>query len=289
MRKLFIVSFLTVLSWLGLSCSGFAAPTSEIMVSKEQLALDETITVEVKFSWPKSEGLYKFVPPEWKLQNLKFVNESRADESFQKEGVPWNRVDIKYEFKPEKEGKASIGLAKLSYLNTATQESGSLTIVRRVDFTITRAQRSAFWFINMTLILAGVLVAGGAFVAWHSKMSAAKMQQEKERRAKSEFEAVISKIQNVQGSSKDKAFEWGTQFKIFMVHYFHLPSSIMTEQEAMDALKNSTEISKKELEKVSSIFERISVAKFATKDIPEENIAALQRDLIEFIQGKMAQ
>ncbi|MFA6599415.1 MAG: hypothetical protein WCU74_00170 [Candidatus Omnitrophota bacterium] len=265
----------------------FAAPKVEATVSSRRVRVNEPVIVEAKISWPSTEGPYKLETPEWKLENLKFVNESRAEESFAEGPQTWSRVSIRFEYAPEKVGNASIGFIRMSCSDVRTQATKKIEITRQVDVEVRAAPRSGIWFLVITVILAGLFTAGGFFVAWQSRTSAVKEQEDQDERERGKFDLLIARIENAQGAARDKAVEWGKQLKNFAVSKYALAAgSVMTERETFEALKGSNTIPRQELEAVGRLFERISGVKFSPKEPPPSDMAELKNDILSFIRGK---
>lgn len=273
---------------LGASASdGFATgPKTSVMVSDQDVYLDQLVSIEAKLTWPQSEGVYKFMEPEIATENLEFDHDSRSEETYMAGGRPWQRATLTYYFKPQAAGAAALKHIKIAYLNTQTQESGTITLIRTVDFKVHPSQRAGFWLISMVLIVVVILVGGGVLAMWSSKRSGDKIQRDQVRTEKNELDAVLGKIQNASGTTqKEVVFDWAKQFKIFVIHQYGLPKTLMTETDTLEAIKGAN-LPQTERMKVEQLFEGLSAAKFTSKDLNDEEFHRLQNALISFIKSK---
>lgn len=287
MRKFFLFVIICSAVFLGYSLDAHAvAPKAQVMVSDQDVDMDQMVNLEVRMTWPEVSGTYKFSEPEMVSENLRFDHESRVEETYMDGGRPWRRATLVYYFKPQAVGPASLKHIKVGYQNLLTQEKGTIVLARTVDFKIHPAQRAGLWLVIMVLVVGGVLAAGGFLTMWSSKKAGERIEHEHEIQERGELDAVLGKIQNATGASqKEVVFDWAKQFKIFVIHQYHLPKTLMTETDVQDAVKQSN-FPQSEKTEIQELFERLSLAKFSEKDLNDADMHELQNDLIGFIKSK---
>ncbi len=286
MRKLRCFLLCVSLVGLGISAASAVGPKTQVMVSDQDVDLDQLVSIEAQLTWPQVTGSYKFMPPEIEADNLEFDHDSRTEETFMDGGRPWQRATLIYYFKPSAVGTATLKHIKISYLNVQTQETGTINLVRAVDFKVHPPQRSGFWLVIMGSVVMVVLAAGGFLAMWSSKKAGEKLHREHVIQEQNELEAVLGKIQNASGTSqKEVVFDWAKQLKTFVVHHYHLPKTLMTESDTVEAIKQLN-LPQSEKMRVEQLFERLDQAKFTARDLSDEILHQLQNDLVQFIKSK---
>jgi hypothetical protein len=304
-RTFLIPAIFVALALLGAPRTVEATPKIEVEISSADVHMDEKVYVDAILTWSQSEGEYKFVTPEWKLDNLEYNSESPVQDAFMKNGQSWNRIKVRYNFKPLKRGRAKIFFARLGYVNIKTHATGTFAIARQFDFVVHKQHSKYLAFMNLSLVLILILVTAGACL-WQLSQSAwakALIAQFVTRRqvpttplevateiigaamAQVDTEVFLKKIEKAAGSQKEIAFEWAWQFKTYLLLAYGLPKTLITEQEVMTAFKKCGKAGHKDLELAEWIYDRLTMARFASKELSENEFSKIKSHLISFVTG----
>jgi hypothetical protein len=287
-KKMIFAIFLGLVLCCAKTPFAYAIHTYEVVVSGHDISLDENLTVEVKIKWPQAEGQCKLFPAEWDLVNLRYLDDSRSQESYVDDGETWTRAVIKYVFKPLSEGPASIKHFRMGYTNLKTKETATLTVVKSVDFLIKRAKKSGAVLQITIAFFVGVAVISFIVISIQVKRSALRAQREKIIRDRQTYMDIISGIEGAKGiNQREIAFEWSRHFNAFLFHHYHLSKSLITEQEILEAVKLGKDIDNVEFLTVKSIYERLAEIKFSPTDLSLTKFKSLERDLLVYIKGKI--
>jgi hypothetical protein len=265
-----------------------AAPIFSATYSHGSLTADERVIVEAVFSWPSEEGNYEISGPEWALDNLVFYRDTRLRGEFAgADGKPWQRIKFRYEFKPVIPGKAMVKFIRFAYLNSATQETGHATVVRQIEYRILRRRDYMLMFSDMLCLMSGVLFAGALLILFHTQYAAKKGLAEAAAKQDSEYAEIPLRIEKAAGSQKEQVFEWGNQFKVFLIYRYRLEKKFMTEQEAVALASNAPGVSERESKKIIELSDRLFSAKFSTRELEAETFRCLKKDLLDFTVRRM--
>jgi hypothetical protein len=287
-RQFCVASLFCLALCFAFAPASHAIHTYEVVVSGHDISLDENLNVEVKIVWLQSEGQYKLLPAEWNLTNLKYVDDSRSQESFVEEGEACTRVIIRYVFKPLTEGPAYIKQFKMGYVNLKTKENATITVVKSVDFNIKRAKKSGFVLEFTVAFFISAAIIGFIVFTIQTKRAAIRAQREKIIRDRQIYMEIVAGIEEAKGlNQREIAFEWSRHFNTFLFQHYHLSKSLITEQEIIEAVRQGKDIDEVEFLTVKNIYERLAEFKFSPTDLSLTKFQTLQRDLLTYIKGKI--
>ncbi len=185
------------------------------------------------------------------------------------------------------DGKALIGFIRIPYVNGPTQETGVVTIARQMEYRIRQKWDYLLMLTDMLCLMSGMLFAASLLILLHTRYAMKKALDEQKANEDKEYRAIPEKIEKAKGSQKARAFEWGTQFKIFLIRRYRLDRTVLTEQEAAALLSHRSDIPEADGVKISGLHERLLSLKFSTKEWEEQPFERLKNDLLDFIRRRL--
>ena len=260
-----------------------AEPTVDVIASATEINLNETVTLSLVIEWPKTEADYAFLLPTFTPKNLTVERQGESQETFLRDGAEWLRKTFSIELKPIAIGTGRVGSFRLGYIEPSSQKGGSYTVAEQ-NFLI---KKPPFKFVlpKFVIVITVSTVAMVTITVVFLKLKSHKKQvfiPEHQQRL-TRYKEEISKADP--GAGKEFLQTWSLSLRQAVGELYGLGTGSFTENEVARALAKK-DVPRDEIEKVSSLFNRLHEAKFSGSGLAHHDLRRLQVDLIDFIQGK---
>jgi len=267
--------------------TALAVPVLNVTLSSKSIHLDESASLTIDISWPKSEAQYSFAFPDLRLKNLVIDRQGESLETFIRDDQEWKRKIFSLILKPSQVGEARVGAFTLPYIDPASQKGGDF----KVDEQIIQISKPPFkWkplYTWIALIVLAIPAAGAAgFFSARSKR--AKMAALPN--AESAKNNLLSRLQSLANPNpsigqQEQMAELEVIFYQFLEEHFSINARQLSEGQMASEL-NRLNLSPDEIRTVQKFLEKIREVKYTGFVLSNSEWSYLVKEVTRFIEGK---
>ncbi len=262
-----------------------AEPHLEASLSRQEIRLDETLTLTVQVEWSKEEANYVFAFPELELHNLAIERRGESEESVIRSGIQQTKKTFSIELKPLQPGEGRISEFQISYIDPSVQKGGKFSVAeQKID-----VRKPPFRFPVRAAALAVVIPT--ALLLIRSRLRFQKQAKERDSHpGPTPQEQSLEKLNELiahpsSRSGKERLYEWSAGLRQFVADFYGMGPGRMTESEILEQLKTKG-IVRPEIEELHKLFDLLREAKFTGVEFSEGDLKHLQNELLRYIEGK---
>ena len=256
----------------------------DVVLSSDEIVVDQTTRFKVEVQWPKAEANYTFAFPHLDLENLTIEKWGESQETFLEDDQEWIRKTFSILLKPKHIGTAKITGFALPYLDTETHAGGRFTIAEQVITVRQIPLRISMWHILYFLPIPIAL-----FLLWLLARSRKKKLEESPQGLSKEEEMIYRfhelRETRLGKNPKNLLHEMSSLLRHYVVDRYQLASDTATEKEILEQL-TSRQIPREEIKDLQRLFERVHEAKFTGVGLSEEEFERLFSNMIQYFQRK---